>query len=99
VALTSVARQFRARDFERFDLVLALDEEIHAGLVALAPSPTAAAKVRYLRAYDPEAGADRDVPDPYYGGPRDFERAYALVARGCRGLLDELIAREGPQAI
>ncbi len=90
VALDSRAQQFRAKDFERFDLVLALDDDIYGGLLELAPSPAARAKVRYLRDYDPLAGPDREVPDPYYGNQRLFEHVYALIESACRGLLDEL---------
>lgn len=98
LTLTSRARQFQARDFERFDLVLALDAEVHAGLMRLAPTPAAAAKVRFLRAYDPQAGPAHDVPDPYYGGLAEFEQAFELAARGCRGLLAALRPEAGPQA-
>jgi protein-tyrosine phosphatase len=92
VTLDSRARQFRAADFERFDLVLALDDDIHSGLLELAPSAAAQAKVHYLRDYDPAAGPDREVPDPYYGNQRLFEHTYTLIESACRGLLAELAA-------
>lgn len=91
--LTSRARQFQRRDFERFDLVLALDSEVYADLAALASSDADRAKLQYLRAYDPPAGADYDVPDPYYGDQRLFETAYQLIEGACRGLLAALNAR------
>jgi protein-tyrosine phosphatase len=31
----------------------------------------------------------RDVPDPYYGGPEEFERVLDLVEAGCLALLAE----------
>ena len=34
--------------------------------------------------------SDRDVPDPYYGGPRGFEEVLDLVQAGCERLLDDL---------
>jgi protein-tyrosine phosphatase len=34
--------------------------------------------------------ADRDVPDPYYGGPEGFEWVLDLVEDQCRSLLEEL---------
>lgn len=93
ITLDSLARQFQARDFERFDLILALDSEIYAGLMSLARNEAERAKVHYLREYDPEAGRDRDVPDPYYGDQRMFERVYTLIERACRGLLKALIEK------
>ncbi|MBL8056578.1 MAG: low molecular weight phosphotyrosine protein phosphatase [Anaerolineales bacterium] len=92
VALAGRAQQFRPGDFARFDLVLALGEDIYGELVDLAPTPAARAKVRYLREYDPAAGQDRDVPDPYYGDLRDFEHAYTLIERACRALWADLAA-------
>jgi len=33
---------------------------------------------------------ERDVPDPYYGGPEGFEHVLDLVEAACRDLLREL---------
>ncbi len=92
IALDSTAQQFRADDFDRFDLVLALDTDIFRGLERLAPDATARAKIRYLRDFDPRASHSRDVPDPYYGSTRHFEQVFELVERSCRGLLAALSA-------
>lgn len=99
VALDSRARQFRARDFGRFDVILAADEDIHAGLLRLAPDADARRKVYLLRDTDPLAGADKDVPDPYYGDYGGFERVYTLIERSCRGWLERLsVDGAGPAA-
>ena len=94
IAMRGVARQVRAEDFERFDLLLAMDAENHRDLRALAPDAKAAAKVRLLREFDPaSAGAvSLDVPDPYYGGSDGFARVLDLVEAACAGLLAELRA-------
>jgi protein-tyrosine phosphatase len=85
------AQQFRAGDFARFDLVLAMDEENAAHLRRIAPGAGAAAKVRLLREFDPgAAGDDLSVPDPYYGGPEGFSTVFALVDAACRGLVEHL---------
>ena len=55
----------------------------------------AAAKVRLLREFDPEADGDLDVPDPYYGEADGFGRVLDLVDAACRGLLEELRGRVG----
>lgn len=90
VRVDGAAQQFTAADFDRFDLVLALDAEIHRGLERLAPDVGARRKIRYLRDFDPQVNHSRDVPDPYYGDTRHFEQVYTLVDRSCRGLLAEL---------
>lgn len=92
VTLTGRARQLRGGDFQRFDLLLAVDEEVYGGLLARAPNAAEQHKVRYLRGFDPQAGGDLEVPDPYYGDRADFERVYQLVERAGRGLLAALTA-------
>lgn len=92
IALSGCARRVEPADFERFDLILAMDRENLRELRALAPGRDAAAKVRLLREFDPasDGAPDLDVPDPYYGGPGGFERVLDLVEAACRGLLDEV---------
>jgi protein-tyrosine phosphatase len=90
LALTSRAQQFRALDFDRFDLVLALDTEVYDDLRRLAPSDKARGKVRLLREFDPQASGELDVPDPYYGDMAAFERVYHMIERSCVGLLADI---------
>ncbi|MGW7407898.1 low molecular weight protein-tyrosine-phosphatase [Streptomyces sp. NPDC054833] len=81
------ARQFRASWFSRLDLVIALDAGHLKALRRLAPAEEDALKVRLLRSYDPAAGDDLDVPDPYYGGPDGFEECLEMVEAASTGLL------------
>ena len=97
IVMEGRARQFRAGDFDRVNLVVAMDVQNAADLRALAPDEAAAAKVRLLRDWDPEArDGDRSVPDPYYGGPDGFATVLDMVERACAGLVAEL--RAGPLA-
>jgi protein-tyrosine phosphatase len=90
VELPSRARQFRASDFARFDLVLAMDVDNRDQLLNLAPDELARGKVLLLRDFEPDAGLERSVPDPYYGGPEGFEQVFAICEGACRGLLAQL---------
>lgn len=90
IPLSGRARQFVAADFQRFDHVLAMDNENLARLKALAPDDTARAKVRLLRSYDPASPPAADVPDPYYGGPQGFEQVFEICEAACRSLLAEI---------
>jgi protein-tyrosine phosphatase len=82
------ARIVEPADFERFDLILAMDREILRVLRRRAPS-AAEERLRLFLEFAPEAGPD-DVPDPYYGGPNGFEEVLDLVEAATRGLLAHL---------
>jgi len=83
------ARQVRADDFERFDLVLAMDRANLAELERLRPRTTTAHVGLFLD-FAPDSGFI-EVPDPYYGGVEDFERVIDLCEAGARGLLHKLV--------
>jgi protein-tyrosine phosphatase len=90
IVLEGAARQVRPRDFEEFDLLLAMDGANLRNLRQLAPDEAARAKVRLLREFDPAAAGDLDVPDPYYGGAGGFEQVLDLVHAACASLLKQL---------
>ena len=76
------ARQVQPRDFEDFDMILAMDQGHLRSLERMAPREHRA-KVRLFV-------EGRDVPDPYYGGPEGFEHVLDLVEARCASLLAEL---------
>ncbi|GAB2864801.1 low molecular weight protein-tyrosine-phosphatase [Streptomyces deserti] len=86
-AIDHTARQFQPSWFARLDLVIALDASHLKALRRLAPTEADAAKLRLLRSYDPAAGDDVDVPDPYYGGRDGFEECLEMVEGASAGLL------------
>lgn len=95
VPLDHLGQQFTRSDFERFDLVVAMDRANERDLRRIAPDEDAAAKVRLLREWDREAGGDLEVPDPYYGGDDGFVEVFDMVERSCVALLEELGQRVG----
>lgn len=82
------ARKLEAADFERFDLVLAMDEDNLAQAARLCP-PARRERLKLLMDYAPDAGS-RIVPDPYYGGADGFERVLDLVEAACDALIASL---------
>lgn len=98
VSLTGQARKIVPEDFDRFDLILAMDGSNLLDLRALAPGEDDRAKVRLLREFDPasDGESDLDVPDPYYGGEDGFGTVFRLVDAACRGLLAEIQAGRLP---
>ena len=84
------ARQFEPDDFDRLDLVVALDSSHFDDLRALARTPHEREQVVLLGDFDPAHRDDPSVPDPYYGGPDGFADVLERVEDGCRGLLSAL---------
>jgi len=86
------ARQLRTEDFERFDLLVAMDTEHLERMVELCPGPFAN-RIRLLMDFSPRRRRGMSVPDPYYGAPAGFERVLDLIEEGCEGLVRELQGR------
>ena len=89
IAVGGRARQFKVSDFEEFDLILAMDEDNRAGILALATDESQRAKVRAFMSFCSEHDHD-EVPDPYYGGQEGFELVADIMQDGCEGVLREL---------
>jgi len=85
------ARVVEPRDFDDFDLILAMDRENLQVLSRRAPA-NRRDRVRLFLEFAPEA-AVTEVPDPYYGGPNGFEEVLDLVEAASLGLLQHLRQR------
>ncbi len=73
------SRRIEAADFERFDLLLAMDEDNLATLQDLCPAPLHS-RVQLLLTASPRSDGKREVPDPYYGSTEGFEHVLDLMA-------------------
>lgn len=78
------ARQVSAADFERFDVILAMDQSNFEDLRRAAPDAAAAQKVRMFRS---DGG---DVPDPYFGKDRDYEHMIEVILPAAREFVAQL---------
>jgi protein-tyrosine phosphatase len=88
------SRAVRPQDFERFDLLLAMDGEVLAAMLHLAPAGLAHKARRFL---DYAPGLEgHDVPDPYWGDRQGFEQVLDLCEAAGAGLLKSMgAARNG----
>lgn len=84
---THRARQLAASDFERFDLVVAMDRRNLDELHQRCP-PVHRHKLALFLSFGDDAS--REVPDPYYGGPEGFDRVIDLCEEGSAALLAHL---------
>ena len=82
------ARRIEGADFQRFDLILAMDQEHHAILSRIAGC-SAEHKLKLMMSYA-RRFKEPEVPDPYYGGPQGFERVLDMLEDAAKGLLESL---------
>lgn len=82
------ARSVTPADFDRFDLILAMDRANLEALQRFRPRDSRA-ELRLFLDFATDAAA-REVPDPYYGGEDGFDAALDLIEAASRGLLAHL---------
>jgi protein-tyrosine phosphatase len=80
-----VARVVRAEDFDHFDHILAMDKGQLRYLKMIAPTRSKE-KIELLLDYS-DRYRGKDVPDPYGGKPKAYEKALDMIEDGCRGVV------------
>lgn len=93
VILRGHARQFDRTDFQTFDLILAMDEENYQDILRLDDRGVYRHQVRLMCDFC-RTHADREVPDPYYGGSEGFNYVIDLLLDACEGLLEYILGEE-----
>ena len=83
------ARQFSRADFDKFDIIYAMDTNNYAHLISLASSETERNKIRMiLNEINPKAY--QSVPDPYYGGENGFQDIYNMLDKACDKIIQNI---------
>ncbi len=77
-------------DFDRFDLLLAMDHD-NLSLLRRGAAPEHHAKLGLFMRYASRFETD-EVPDPYYGGERGFELVLDMAEDAGQGLVKLLSA-------
>ncbi len=93
IILKGEARQFIAEDFEKFDLILAMDKENYRNIQYVDRRGKYGDKIRLMCDFCREHEI-KEVPDPYYGGPKGFDFVIDLLLDACEGLLEQIISEE-----
>ncbi len=83
------SRQVTLEDFERFDHIIAMDEN-NMRVLNMQASEAQQQKLRLMMSYAPELGMV-DVPDPYYGPHNGFLRVVAMLEKACMGIIKDVI--------
>ncbi|CAL0333988.1 unnamed protein product [Lupinus luteus] len=99
IQITSISRPIRPSDFVHFDLILAMDkqnrEDILEAFSRWKFSHTLPEdghkKVKLMCSYCKKHD-ETEVPDPYYGGQKGFEKVLDLLEDACESLLESILA-------
>lgn len=75
------ARKIVKKDFETFDLMLAMDQGHFDDLMEMCPAESHAQIRMFIRS---------DVPDPWYGPQKGFEHVLDLIESGADDLIAEI---------
>lgn len=87
--VTGRGRTVNSADFDRFDIIVAMDQSNMRDLKAMTPSLEAQAKVRLFRTYDPFSEED-EVPDPYGGPSEGYDEMIRIVRAAAAGMMETL---------
>ena len=82
------SRQIRESDFDRFDIIVAMDDSNYDRLRTMAPTPEDEQKVVKMADFFTQHPWADCVPDPYYDGAQGFENALDLIEDGCETLIN-----------
>jgi protein-tyrosine phosphatase len=83
------ARQFSRADFDKFDIIYAMDTNNYTHLISLASNETERNKIRMiLNEINPNT--HQSVPDPYYGGENGFQEVYNMLDKACKKIIQNI---------
>lgn len=87
LTLNHICRQVSVDDFDRFDIIVAMDGENEYNLRELAPTVEATEKIVRMADFIRMATRYDYIPDPYYEGAEGFELVLDLLEDSCQNLL------------
>lgn len=84
--LDSRSRCIEPEDFERFDLIVTMDDSNYRDVKAVDPGHGAwvVRMCEFCTQHD-----ETEVPDPYYGGNAGFEQVLDILEDACTNLLEQ----------
>lgn len=84
------ARTFTAKDFDQYDKIFALANDVLGDIKEIAGKKYDASKISLLMdvLYP---GKHRDVPDPWSGPEQGYHETYALIEKACEKIIEEAL--------
>lgn len=82
---THKCRLLTIEDFEDFDIIYAMSQDILDFMKDMAPENRHHKLKLLMNEVDPQS--NQDVPDPFHGEEKDFDYAYDLILLGCQQII------------
>jgi protein-tyrosine phosphatase len=82
------ARRFAADDFDKFDKIYAMAEDVVDDMRRIAKNKFDESKVELLL-NELYPGKNMDVPDPWYGTEPGYHKVYALIEEACEVIVEK----------
>jgi protein-tyrosine phosphatase len=89
IIIDHCGRQFTANDLNEFDFILAMDKSNYQNILRLLKDKEHESKVMLMREFD-TIGKGKDVPDPYYGGEKNFQEVFEILNRSSENFLNHV---------
>lgn len=85
----SLSRPFNKSDFQNFDLIIVMDKSNYKNVIKLSDSEKDITKVKYFSEFCTRFKIE-EVPDPYWGGAKDFDHVLDICEDGVSGIIKSL---------
>jgi len=82
------ARKFIAEDFERYDKIYAMAEDVVDDMKKIAKQKFDTTKVDLLL-NELYPGQNKDIPDPWYGPEKGYHEVYNLIDKACEKIIQK----------
>lgn len=82
------ARRFKPEDFEQYDKIYAMAEDVYEDIVQIAGRKVRPEKLEYFLNELGE-GENQSVPDPWYGKEDGYAPVYDLIERTCEAIINK----------
>ena len=89
VGIEHCARQLTEDDIDRFDFIFAMDKSNYQNILRVKNGEVSPGKIRMIREFDPHSGGG-EVPDPYHGGPNEFQEVFDILDRSTARFVEYL---------
>jgi protein-tyrosine phosphatase len=81
-------RRFVAEDFEKYDKIYAMAEDVIDDMKRIAKNKFNAAKTDLLM-NELYPGENREVPDPWYGPEDGYHEVFTLIDKACNAIIEK----------